>query len=311
MYYDVRHELIPLGGQVEHRSRTSTGLRCGPPAPHRGAEVSPQVGEVPLGGAQFGFGVAETGLFFLDALHHDWAVSDIDDLGWPVGDRVPGWSARRAPANQVLAGRWCRLEPLDPARHAEALHRAYSADESAGMWTYLPYGPFASGASYRDWVEQVAGHRDPLFFAVVEAAGNSAAGVLALQRIDVASGSAEVAHVTFSPALQRTTAATEAIFLVMSLLFDELGYRRFEWKCDSLNAPSKRAASRFGFVYEGTFRQAGVVKGRNRDTAWFSIIDSEWPARKAAFEAWLAPDNFDQDGKQRVALSRLVAPERS
>lgn len=239
------------------------------------------------------------------------AMSAINDLGQPVGDCILGWSPRQAPPNEVLSGKWCRLEPLDPARHAEALFRANASDKTGRMWTYLPYGPFASATAYRDWVEQVAGRQDPLFFAVVEAAGDSAVGVLALQRIEVASGSAEVAHVAFSPALQGTTAATEAVFLVASLVFDELGYRRFEWKCDALNAPSRRAAGRFGFLYEGTFRQAVVVKGRNRDTAWFSIIDSEWPRLKRAYEAWLSPDNFDQGGQQRIALSQLTAQDRT
>ncbi len=179
------------------------------------------------------------------------------------------------------------------------------------MWTYLPYGPFASAAAYRDWLDQVAGLQDPLFFAVADVARNSALGVLALQRIDVTAGSAEVAHVTFSPALQGTTAATEAVFLVISLVFDAIGYRRLEWKCDALNARSRRAASRFGFVYEGTFRQAAVVKGRNRDTTWFSIIDSEWPRLKGAYQAWLSPDNFDEDGRQRISLSQLTAENRT
>jgi RimJ/RimL family protein N-acetyltransferase len=200
---------------------------------------------------------------------------------------------------------------LDPARHAETLFRANGSDETGRMWTYLPYGPFASAAAYRDWLDQVAGLQDPLFFAVADVARNSALGVLALQRIDVTAGSAEVAHVTFSPALQGTTAATEAVFLVISLVFDAIGYRRLEWKCDALNARSRRAASRFGFVYEGTFRQAAVVKGRNRDTTWFSIIDSEWPRLKGAYQAWLSPDNFDEDGRQRISLSQLTAENRT
>ena len=165
-------------------------------------------------------------------------MSNINDLGQPVGDCVLDWSPRQAPPTKVLAGRWVRLEPLDPARHAETLFRANGSDETGRMWTYLPYGPFASAAAYRDWLDQVAGLQDPLFFAVADVARNSALGVLALQRIDVTAGSAEVAHVTFSPALQGTTAATEAVFLVISLVFDAIGYRRLEWKCDAVNLPA-------------------------------------------------------------------------
>ncbi len=207
-----------------------------------------------------------------------------------------------------MEGRWCRLEPLDPARHAEDLHRANSADERGRMWTYLPYGPFESLAAYRTWMEGVAGRDDPMFLAVVDGAGR-AVGVAALQRIDPGNGTIEVGHLAYSPALQATTAATEAMALMMRLVFEEVGYRRYEWKCDSLNAASRRAAQRLGFVYEGTFRKAVVVKGRNRDTAWFSITDAEWPRLAVAYERWLADDNFDGDGRQRLALSKLTVSD--
>lgn len=196
-------------------------------------------------------------------------------------------------------------------RHADELYRANSADTQGRMWTYLPYGPFDSLGLYRAWLDEVAGREDPMFFAILDEQGR-AVGVVALQRIDPVAGSIEVGHLAFSPSLQATTAATEAMALLMRLIFEELGYRRCEWKCDSLNAASRRAAQRFGFVYEGTFRQAVVVRGRNRDTAWFSITDAEWPALAASYERWLDPKNFDAEGQQRLALSMLTkecAPE--
>jgi RimJ/RimL family protein N-acetyltransferase len=174
------------------------------------------------------------------------------------------------------------------------------------MWTYLPYGPFEDLTAYRAWLDAVAGRRDPMFFAIV--AAERAVGVASFLRVKPAEGSIEVGHLAFSPALQRTTAATEAMALMMATAFDELGYRRYEWKCDALNGPSRRAALRLGFVYEGTFRQASVVRGRNRDTAWFSVTDIEWPRLKAAFGQWLAPGNFGPDGRQRVSLSALTRP---
>jgi RimJ/RimL family protein N-acetyltransferase len=230
-------------------------------------------------------------------------------LGQPVGAVVAGWSPRPRPAAAILEGRWCRLEPLRPNLHAEALFRANTVDGDGRMWTYLPYGPFPDLGTYRGWVEDVAGREDPMFFAIVTAAG--ASGVAAVQRIDPASGTIEVAHVAYSPGLQATAAATEAQFLLMRLVFERLGYRRYEWKCDALNAPSRRAATRLGFTYEGTFRQAVVVKGRNRDTAWYSVVDSEWPRLRDAFGVWLAPENLDANGRQRLSLSALTAsPEK-
>lgn len=232
-------------------------------------------------------------------------MTDANELGQPVGSLVAGWSPRQPPPARVIAGRWCRIEPLDADLHATDLFDANERDETGRMWTYLPYGPFADLVSYRDWVGGVAHRDDPLFFAIITGDDHSV-GVAALQRVDKEMGSIEVGHVAFSPALQGTTATTEAIAMLASLVFDELGYRRFEWKCDALNARSRRAARRFGFVYEGTFRQAVIVKGRNRDTAWFSIIDTEWAHVKAAYERWLSPDNFRDDGSQRVALSVLA-----
>jgi RimJ/RimL family protein N-acetyltransferase len=226
--------------------------------------------------------------------------------GQPVGEEVPGWAVRPRPPARVLVGRSCRLEPLDAARHGDDLFRANSADNVGRMWTYLPYGPFEDIGSYRTWLEGVAGNQETIFFAIVSQEHGRAVGVAAFLRIQPLDGSIEVGHVAFSPELQGTTAATEAMVLMMTTAFDDLGYRRYEWKCDSLNAPSHRAALRLGFVYEGTFRQATVVKGRNRDTAWLSVTDKEWPPLKAAFEEWLAPDNFDHEGRQRLALSDMT-----
>jgi RimJ/RimL family protein N-acetyltransferase len=174
------------------------------------------------------------------------------------------------------------------------------------MWTYLSYGPFEDLETYRQWLEGAAGSQDPMFFAILAGDQQRAVGVAAYLRVKPADGSIEVGHLAFSPALQRTAAATEAMALMMATAFDELGYRRYEWKCDALNAPSRRAALRLGFAYEGTFRQATVVRGRNRDTAWFSVTDTEWPRVKDAFRRWLAPSNFGPDGRQRVALSALT-----
>lgn len=202
-----------------------------------------------------------------------------------------------------MEGRFCRVEPLDPQRHAADLFAANSADKDGRNWTYLPYGPFAAIADYRRWVEQASRGDDPLFHAILDLPSGRAVGVASYMRIDPAMGSIEVGGINYSPLLQRRPTATEAMYLMMRRVFDELGYRRYEWKCDELNAPSRAAAERFGFRFEGIFRQVVVYKGRNRDTAWFSIIDSEWPALKSAFERWLAPENFDGAGRQRRSLA--------
>ncbi len=229
-------------------------------------------------------------------------------LGQPIGEPVLHWAPRARPAARPLTGHWCRLEPLDPARHADDLYRANGVDEPGRMWTYLSYGPFEDLGTYRSWLEGAAGGQDPFFYAIVAGEPERALGLASFLRAKPADGSIEVGHLAFSPLLQRTTAATEAMALMMAAAFDELGYRRYEWKCDALNAPSRRAALRLGFVYEGTFRQATVVRGRNRDTAWFSVTDAEWPRLREAFRRWLAPGNFGPDGRPRVALSQLTRP---
>ncbi len=221
--------------------------------------------------------------------------------GLPVGFELPEWQPSERPPRTNIVGRYCRLEPLDPDRHCEALFTAYQLDSAGLNWTYLPYGPFPDIAAYRQWVEEVSSLDDPLFFAIVDSTG-SAVGVASYLRIDPAVGSIEVGHINYSPLLQRRRSGTEAMYLMMRRAFDELGYRRSEWKCDALNAVSRRAAERLGFVYEGTFRQATIYKERNRDTAWYSIIDSEWPKIRGALEAWLDPGNFDSNELQRTRL---------
>jgi RimJ/RimL family protein N-acetyltransferase len=230
-----------------------------------------------------------------------------NDTGQPIGAPLPGWTARPRPPRTPLSGRFCRVEPVDVDRHAADL---FAANTDPSSWTYLFYGPFVDFDTYRQWLAEVAALEDPLFYAIVDNASRVAVGVAAYMRIDPPNGVIEVGHLNFSPALQRTPAATEAMYLMMRRAFDELGYRRYEWKCDSLNAPSRRAAERLGFSYEGTFRQAIVYKNRSRDTTWYSIVDSEWPARKSAFEGWLAPDNFDAKGHQRHPLSAFIRQSR-
>lgn len=230
-------------------------------------------------------------------------------LGQPIGAEVPGWEARPRPPRLAIDGRTCRLEPLEPVRHGADLHAAFAADRDGGMWAYMPYGPFADEAAYLAWAREAAVSEDPLFHAILDRASGKAVGVASYLRIDPKNGVIEVGHIAYAPVLQKTVAATEAQFLLMRRAFDELGYRRYEWKCHALNGPSRRAAERYGFTYEGTFRQAAVVKGRNRDTAWFSIIDAEWPAVRAGFEAWLDPANFE-DGRQRRSLGHLIAAAR-
>jgi RimJ/RimL family protein N-acetyltransferase len=224
-----------------------------------------------------------------------------------VGSPVPDWHARPAPQRRTIEGRHCRLEPLDAARHAADLHGAYCKAQDGRDWTYMPQEPFADESGYRRHLADAAASADPLHYAVLDLKDGRAIGTLALMRIDASHGVVEVGMVMFSPDLQRTPVSTEAQYLLMKYVFEELGYRRYEWKCDSLNEPSRRAAARLGFQYEGTFRQARVYKGRNRDTAWFSVIDSDWPALRAAFDAWLSPRNFDANGRQRLALSALRA----
>lgn len=232
---------------------------------------------------------------------------DTNHLGQPVGLAVPDWQPPPRPAREIFEGRYCKAEPLDLDKHAASLYAAYSVDVEGGMWTYLSYGPFDSLARYRAWLETHCLGDDPLSYAIIDRATESPVGVASYVHIDPAAGSIEVGHLAYSPLLQRKPAATEAMYLMMKRAF-ELGYRRYEWKANALNARSRRAAQRLGLSFEGVFRQAAVHKGRNRDSAWYAAIDSEWPALEEAFRRWLAPENFDAQGRQKIRLSQLTAP---
>jgi RimJ/RimL family protein N-acetyltransferase len=225
-------------------------------------------------------------------------MSDARESRLPVGAPVTGWTPRARPPRTAMEGRYCRVEPLDIDRHAADLHAANLEAGDHSRWTYLSADGFDDLDGYRDCLRGMTASDDPLLHAIVDLATGRAAGVAAYLRIDPANGVIEVGHINYSARLQRTRAATEAMYLMMRRAFDELGYRRYEWKCDSLNAASRAAARRLGFTFEGIFRQAVVYKGRNRDTAWFSIIDAEWPAVRAGFHRWLAPENFDGTGRQ-------------
>lgn len=231
----------------------------------------------------------------------------INHLGQPIGFAVPNWTSPPVPPRTTLTGRFCRIEPLSVERHGADLYAANSLDTEGRLWTYMAYGPFVDMAAYVTWLTRACQSTDPLFHAIVDAATNKAVGVASYLRIDPTNGVIEVGGLVFSPLLQRTPAATEAMFLMMQNAF-ALGYRRYEWKCDSLNAPSRAAAQRLGFSYEGLFRQAIIYKGRSRDTAWYAIIDQEWPALQAAYTQWLAPENFTDDSQQRVPLRDLTQP---
>lgn len=229
--------------------------------------------------------------------------------GDPIGEPVPGWTPRPLPARAPMSGRYCRLEPLSPDAHARDLWEANALDATGRNFTYLLAEPFTTFEAHRAWLAQMAAQPDPLFLTVLipEGPAHRAVGVASYLRIAPNAGSIEVGHINFSPLLQRTRAATEAMYLMMRHAF-ELGYRRYEWKCDALNRPSRRAAQRLGLSFEGVFRQALIYKGRNRDTAWFAAIDTEWPRLAAAFEQWLDPSNFDAEGRQRLALADLTSP---
>lgn len=232
-------------------------------------------------------------------------MTHLNDYGQAIGELVPAWSPRPLPPRAPLHGRYCHLESINAKRHGAELFDAYATAPDERAWTYLFAQPFAQREAFQAYLEQSETSLDPLLFAVVDNTTGRAVGYLSLMRMDPANGVMEVGNINFSPLLQRTPAASEALCLLMTLAFSTLGYRRFEWKCDSLNLPSRQAALRYGFTFEGIFRQAVIYKGRTRDTAWFSIIDGEWPAVKSALETWLSPDNFEPDGNQRNSLAEI------
>jgi RimJ/RimL family protein N-acetyltransferase len=227
-----------------------------------------------------------------------------NQFGQLVGASVSNWQAPDFPSHEVLIGRYCRVEPLNINLHGENLFESACEDKLGKMWTYLPYGPFSNEVEYCSLFTELEFQADQQFYAIVDSKTNSALGVAGYLRINPAAGSIEIGHLSFSPLLQRTTIATESMYLMMKKIF-EAGYRRYEWKCNSLNATSKSAALRLGFQFEGVFRQAMVIDGRNRDTAWYSIIDSEWLKLQEMFGAWLAESNFDEGGRQRKSLKEI------
>lgn len=228
-------------------------------------------------------------------------------LGQPVGLVLDNWRGCAPPPREPMSGRYCSLRITDADADAGELYRAFAADAEQRNWTYLPYGPFATADDFHAWLARACAGDDPLFHTVVDGEGRPV-GLATYLRVDPEPGVIEVGHIHFSPLMQRSPVATEAMYLMMRRVFDELGYRRYEWKCNALNGPSRDAAERLGFQFEGVFRQAAVSKGRNRDTAWYSILDREWPRLRAAFEYWLAPENFDGDGRQRRSLAQCRPP---
>ncbi len=235
-------------------------------------------------------------------------MSQFNSFGQPVGPDIPDWVTPPFPQPVTLTGRFCRIEPLSVERHSADLFAAHQRGGDDG-WTYLPYGPFATLDGYRDWVHEFCFNGDMLFFAIIDLASGSAVGQCSYLRINPEMGSIEVGHIKYGPQLARTPAATEAMYLLMQHAFD-LGYRRYEWKCDALNAPSQSAARRLGFRPEGVHREAVIYRNRLRDTAWFSIIKSEWPVIRAGTEAWLGPGNFDENGQQRLSLAACINSQR-
>lgn len=222
---------------------------------------------------------------------------------------LENWTGCPRPERTALEGRFARLEPLSAARHGDGLFSAATIDDAAARFTYLPEIPPSSRADFQPWLETAQASDDPLYFVVIDKANGVIGGRQTLMRITEAMGVIEIGHIYWGSQIARTPVATEAFFLFARYVFDTLGYRRFEWKCDNANEPSKRAALRFGMTPEGVFRQAAVVKGRNRDTAWFSIIDAEWPNIRDAFTQWLDPANFDAEGRQIRRLEEM-RPER-
>ena len=218
---------------------------------------------------------------------------------------LANWQPPERPPYTAMQGRLTRLESITDRRHFDDLWQTYATDTRGAIWTYLPIGPFAGKADFLKTADTLYLGEDPMFHAVIDRKSGKPLGVASLMRINPEQGTIEIGHICYSPPLQRTVMATEAFYLFASRVFDELGYRRFEWKCNAQNAASRRAASRLGFTFEGIFRQHMVVKGKNRDTAWYSILDNEWPSLKRAFEAWLSPENFDNEGNQIKALDQL------
>lgn len=227
----------------------------------------------------------------------------INELGQPIGDALPNFKPGDLPRMERLEGRYVIVECLSKDKHGADLYEVYGPDSPANMWTYLFQNPVQSQEEWSALLDQMLAAQDRFYYAIVDKESGKALGTFALMRINRGSRVIEVGSVTYSPQLKRTRLATEAQYLLARYVFEELEYRRYEWKCDALNQPSRYAAERLGFIYEGTFRQAVVYKGRNRDTDWLAMIDKDWPAVKIRLEKWLSPDNFDENGQQIKALS--------
>ena len=230
-----------------------------------------------------------------------------NSINQPIGPPLTSWQSCQHPKGLKMKGQMCRLEPIDSKKHSRDLFNAYALDRENRNWTYLPYGPFVTLADFQAWIERDCLSADPYFFAIIDIETDRAAGLASYLRIKPVVGVIEVGHIHFSRLLQGRAISTEVMYLMMQMVFDELGYRRYEWKCDALNAPSCSAANRLGFKFEGIFRQATIYKQRNRDTAWYSILDSEWPTIKPIFEKWLCSDNFDTEGRQYCSLSQMMS----
>ncbi|GAA3926376.1 GNAT family protein [Litoribacillus peritrichatus] len=237
---------------------------------------------------------------------HGNNIATENQYGQTLGTPLTDWTPPPFPQEIAEQGNYCRLEILNPKKHTFDLYTANTEDISPASWTYLPYGPFESLKDYSTWLAAQSKLNDQQFYAIMDNRTNKAVGLAAYLRIAPNAGSIEVGHLKFSPLMQRTPVSTEAMYLMMKHAF-QLGYRRYEWKCNTLNTPSKEAALRLGFQFEGIFRQAQIVKGHNRDTAWFSVIDQEWPVLSTAFEQWLSPFNFDTEGNQVERLADIRA----
>ncbi|MGF1684049.1 GNAT family N-acetyltransferase [Photobacterium minamisatsumaniensis] len=230
----------------------------------------------------------------------------LNRLNQPIGQALPDWSGAQQTSPMTLNGNYCQLAPLNCQLHGDDLYDAFSLDSENRTWTYLFMGPFGNKADFKQWLNDIENKADPLFFAIINPTTQRAVGLVSYMRIDPKNGVIEVGNLVFSPQLKQTPLSTEALHLLIKHAFEKLGYRRCEWKCDSLNEPSRRAAERLGFKYEGLFRQAIVYNGRNRDTTWYSIIDSEWPQLSQAHQAWLSPSNFDCNGIQKQRLGDFI-----
>lgn len=235
----------------------------------------------------------------------------INEHGQPIGQSLTGWKGVEHPGHAGMTGHYAKLVSLDPLTHSQDLFNEYRKDATGKIWTYNFIGPFSTASSLKDWIETASGVDAQPYFAVVDQRDGKAKGIASFMRIQPSHGVIEIGGITFAPSLQRTRVATEAIYLMMRRALVELSYRRLEWKCDALNAPSCVAAARFGFSYDGLFRQAVTYKGRNRDTAWYSLLDRDWAAVDRGFQAWLSSENFDDDDQQRQKLSDLIAIERA